>query len=350
LIFTFKGIEIIREKNMAIVPKKLSFQLRFRNKTKTRKIFSRSFQLQGLLKKHLNNSSSFYYSFIKKEEQKHLLRSPQISRSLININQETKVVKSARFFNKSLKDNLLHLGLAKMYHGETSLTIKEKAKSLLFTWVMRKITEHPYLQTRKKKNQSNLITPNQHAYTYKKKRFCKPSWFLTLNKIEDSYLQFAENPEDSNALKLQKLFSTDLQSNKNKSLNLGLKCNSIFLKKTGVALSRPKAKKLLFGRYGICFKQYSIISSKCVETAKLDIAKNLRKKGHFWIRICCDTPVSARPAETRMGKGKGSVSYWAAKVTPGQLFFEFSGVNLVQLKEIYQNLCEKSAIRLKMVY
>jgi large subunit ribosomal protein L16 len=111
-----------------------------------------------------------------------------------------------------------------------------------------------------------------------------------------------------------------------------------------------QANQLLFGHYGICFKQYSVISSKCAETAKLDIAKILRKKGRFWIRICCDIPISARPAETRMGKGKGSISYWAAKVNPGQLFFEFSGISLVQLKEIYQKLCKKSAISLKLVY
>ena len=124
---------------MAIVPKKFSFQLRFRNKTKTRKILSRNFRLQGLLKKHSNNCSHFYYSFVKKEEQKHLLRNPHTLRSLIIINQETKVVKSTRFFNKNLKDNLLYLGLPQMYHSQTSLIIKEKAKCLLFIWVVTKI-------------------------------------------------------------------------------------------------------------------------------------------------------------------------------------------------------------------
>lgn len=348
---------------MAIVPKKFSFQLRFRNKTKTRKILSRNFRLQGLLKKHFNSYSHFYYSFVKKEEQKHLLRNPQTLRSLIIINQETKVVKSARFFNKNLKDNPLYLGLPQMYHNQTSLIIKEKAKCLFFIWVVTKIREHCRLQAQRKNNQSNVIKPNKYAYTYKKKLFLRPTtrflrniitiknnYHTRLKKIENNNAQFIENPVDLNPLKLQKRLNSSLLSNKKKSLNNDFKCNYIFLKKKDMALNRPKAKKLLFGRYGICFKQYSIISSKCVETAKLDIAKNLRKKGRFWIRICCDTPVSARPAETRMGKGKGSVSYWAAKVNPGQLFFEFSGVSLVQLKEIYQKLCKKSAISLKMVY
>ena len=123
--------------------------------------------------------------------------------------------------------------------------------------------------------------------------------------------------------------------------------DSLFLKKNESC--KIRTNKLLFGYCGICFKQYGIISSKCVETAKLDIAKILRKKGRVWARICCDTPISARPAETRMGKGKGPISYWAAKVYPGQSFFEFSGITKTQLQEIYRALCQKSVINLKIV-
>lgn len=108
-------------------------------------------------------------------------------------------------------------------------------------------------------------------------------------------------------------------------------------------------KQLLFGKSGICFTQYATISAAYVETIKLDIAKILRKKGRVWSRICCDTPVSARPAETRMGKGKGSISYWVAKVEPGQLFFEFSGVTNAQLETIFQKLCKKTSVGLKII-
>ena len=136
---------------------------------------------------------------------------------------------------------------------------------------------------------------------------------------------------------------------------LVLQLSNLFLKKNPRVLSRSNSKlgesRLLFGDWGICFEQYGLVSSNYVETVRLDVAKILRKKGRVWIRICCDTPVSAKPAETRMGKGKGLIiNYWAAKVHPGQLFFEFSGVTKMQFKQIYQKLCQKSAISLKMVH
>lgn len=106
---------------------------------------------------------------------------------------------------------------------------------------------------------------------------------------------------------------------------------------------------LLFGIYGICFTQYGTIGSKYIETIKLDIARALRKKGRIWLRICCDTPVSARPIETRMGKGKGNVDGWEAKVKPGQLFLEFSGVSKIKVEEIFEKLCKKSKIKFKLI-
>jgi large subunit ribosomal protein L16 len=372
---------------MAVVPKKLSFQLRFRNKTKTRKIFSRNFRLQGLLKKDSNNSSRFYNPFVKKDK-KYLLKNPLMAlflktRSPGNI----KFIKKTRVDNNDLKDNLLYLGLSKTGHLEVKKqrafifypAIKEKAKCLLFTSVTTKtrISSHFY---REKKSNNNLvrqfypplknlrffylldqgIKTNQYLYIKKKKPFFKPSW--KTNRIEINNMAgmaskislnkqlLTEGQINYNVLESQKFLSTGCLSNKNKFLDNVLRSNYIFLEKKGIVLSRPRANLLLYGHYGICFKQYSIISSKCAETALLDIAKILRKKGRFWIRICCDTPISARPAETRMGKGKGSISYWAAKVNPGQLFFEFSRISLVQLKEIYQKLCKKSAVSLKLVY
>lgn len=128
---------------------------------------------------------------------------------------------------------------------------------------------------------------------------------------------------------------------------LVLSSDTLFLKEN--ENYKIKTSKLLFGRYGICFEQYGVISSKCVETVRLSIAQILRKKGRVWVRICCDTPVSARPPETRMGKGKGAVSYWGAKVYPGQFFLEFTGITKSQLQEIYRTLCQKSVVNLKIV-
>nr|YP_009420543.1 ribosomal protein L16 [Ulva pertusa]YP_010021445.1 ribosomal protein L16 [Ulva australis]ASO76187.1 ribosomal protein L16 [Ulva pertusa]ASO76229.1 ribosomal protein L16 [Ulva pertusa]QOL10286.1 ribosomal protein L16 [Ulva australis] len=109
------------------------------------------------------------------------------------------------------------------------------------------------------------------------------------------------------------------------------------------------SKRLLFGLYGIYSVQHATISAAYIETIKLDIAKTLKKKGRVWTRICCDCPVSARPAETRMGKGKGSISHWVARVRPGQLLFEFSGITKPQLDEIFQKLCKKTSIGLSII-
>nr|YP_010021465.1 ribosomal protein L16 [Ulva fenestrata]QOL10306.1 ribosomal protein L16 [Ulva fenestrata] len=109
------------------------------------------------------------------------------------------------------------------------------------------------------------------------------------------------------------------------------------------------SKRLLFGLYGIYSVQHATISAAYVETIKLDIAKALKKRGRVWTRICCDCPVSARPAETRMGKGKGSISHWVARVRPGQLLFEFSGITKPQLDEIFQKLCKKTSIGLSII-
>nr|WVH39733.1 ribosomal protein L16 [Ulva taeniata] len=146
--------------------------------------------------------------------------------------------------------------------------------------------------------------------------------------------------------------SNDIQSNhifypKQKSNIWLISTNDVyFVSQTHCSVS---SKKLIFGLYGICAVQYATISAAYIETIKLDIAKILKKKGRVWTRVCCDCPVSARPAETRMGKGKGSISHWVAKVRPGQLLFEFSGITKTQLDEIFQKLCKKTSIGLSVV-
>lgn len=114
-------------------------------------------------------------------------------------------------------------------------------------------------------------------------------------------------------------------------------------------LSYDYSHQLLFGSYGIIFEKHGKLSAKYIETVNLDIAKLLKKKSKVWLRICCDTPVTARPVETRMGKGKGAISHWEAKVFPGQVFFEFSGLTDSRAKQILANLQRKAPIDLKLV-
>ena len=343
---------------MAVVPKKLSFQLRFRSKTKTRKILNRDLRLQGLLKKDSSDSNSVCNAVVKKEQQL-LLKKRFCSFLKINTQrtEDTRITKAGRMTFKN--SNYLYLKLPEASMGlETHSVVKKKARSRLFTHFVEDICVSSGLN-QGARNHYCLVKPNKYSHVYKKKPFLRLSWSLTnritinssnyinLKKIEDSNRLSYGSGTDYNTFKPETFLNTDRVPNKDKLLSCVFKPASVYLKKK--AVPTPRVNRLLFGRYGICFRQYSIISSKCAETAKLDIAKSLRKKGRSWIRICCDTPISARPAETRMGKGKGSISHWAAKVSPGQLFFEFSGVSRVQLKEIYQKLCKKSAVSLKII-
>ena len=115
-------------------------------------------------------------------------------------------------------------------------------------------------------------------------------------------------------------------------------------------VSYGNTHQLLFGNYGIISETHGKLTAKFIKTIYLDIAKTLKKKSKVWLRLCCDTPVTARPVETRMGKGKGSISYWEAKIRPGQVLFEFSGLRLTSMHHILNDLQQKSSLRLRLVY
>lgn len=106
--------------------------------------------------------------------------------------------------------------------------------------------------------------------------------------------------------------------------------------------------ELLFGNFGFAFESHGTLSAKFIETARLDIARALKKKAKVWLRLCCDTPVTARPVETRMGKGKGSIIGWQVKVRPGQIFFEFSGVSRSGANDLLTLLLKKAPLNLKL--
>lgn len=87
------------------------------------------------------------------------------------------------------------------------------------------------------------------------------------------------------------------------------------------------------GEYGLQALEPGWITSRQIETVRRVIVRNNRRRGKYWIRIFPDKPVTAKPAETRMGKGKGSVDHWVAVVKPGRILFEISGVPGEQAKE-----------------
>lgn len=80
------------------------------------------------------------------------------------------------------------------------------------------------------------------------------------------------------------------------------------------------------GEFGLQALEPGWITSRQIEAIRRSIVREMRRRGKYWIRIFPDKPVTAKPAETRMGKGKGSVDHWVAVVKPGRVIFEISGV------------------------
>ena len=83
---------------------------------------------------------------------------------------------------------------------------------------------------------------------------------------------------------------------------------------------------LTFGSYGLKATEPQRVTARQIEATRRAITRYMKRSGRVWIRIFPDVPVSKKPTEVRMGKGKGSVEYWAAKVKPGRIMFEIDGV------------------------
>ncbi len=84
--------------------------------------------------------------------------------------------------------------------------------------------------------------------------------------------------------------------------------------------------ELQHGEYGLQALEPGWITSRQIEAVRRAMVRKMRRRGKYWIRIFPDKPVTAKPAETRMGKGKGSVDHWVAVVKPGRIMFEIAGV------------------------
>src|SRR3979411_1243974 len=90
---------------------------------------------------------------------------------------------------------------------------------------------------------------------------------------------------------------------------------------------------LNFGSYGLKSVEPERVTARQIEAARRAITREMKRAGRVWIRIFPDLPVSKKPVEVRMGKGKGSIEYWAARVKPGRIVFEVDGVDEATAKE-----------------
>lgn len=104
-----------------------------------------------------------------------------------------------------------------------------------------------------------------------------------------------------------------------------------------------------FGEYGLKALECGWITSRQIEAARVSISRAMSRTGKLWIRIFPDKPLTKKPAETRMGKGKGALEEWVAVVKPGRVMFELSGVSEEIAKEALRRASHKLPIKTKFV-
>ena len=106
---------------------------------------------------------------------------------------------------------------------------------------------------------------------------------------------------------------------------------------------------LNFGTYGLKAVEPERITSRQIEAARRAMTRAMKRAGRVWIRIFPDVPVTKKPTEVRMGKGKGSVEYWAARVKPGRIMFEIDGVDRETAKKALELAAAKLPIKTRFV-
>ena len=110
-----------------------------------------------------------------------------------------------------------------------------------------------------------------------------------------------------------------------------------------------RAVTLNYGQFGLKAMQPERVISRQIEAARIAVTRYMKREGKVWIRVFPDLPVSQKPAEVRMGKGKGAPEYWAATVTPGRILFEVDGVDGKVAKEALRLAAQKLPVRTKFV-
>ena len=106
---------------------------------------------------------------------------------------------------------------------------------------------------------------------------------------------------------------------------------------------------LNFGSFGLKAIEPARITARQIESARRAITRHMRRSGRIWIRIFPDVPVSSKPTEVRMGKGKGSPEYWMCRIKPGRVMFEIDGVGADLAKEAFDRASAKLPMKTKVV-
>lgn len=110
-----------------------------------------------------------------------------------------------------------------------------------------------------------------------------------------------------------------------------------------------RGSTITFGEYGLKAMEPHWITNRQIEAARVAITRHMKRMGKLWIRVFPDKPVTVKPAETRMGKGKGAPEYWVAVVKPGRILFELEGVSPEIARRAMQLAAAKLPIKTKFV-
>ena len=106
---------------------------------------------------------------------------------------------------------------------------------------------------------------------------------------------------------------------------------------------------LNFGSYGLKAMEPERVTARQIEAARRAMTRHMKRQGRVWIRVFPDVPVSSKPIEVRMGKGKGTIDFWAARVKPGRIMFEIDGVSDSVAKEALRLAAMKLPIKSRIV-
>jgi large subunit ribosomal protein L16 len=110
-----------------------------------------------------------------------------------------------------------------------------------------------------------------------------------------------------------------------------------------------RGTKVSYGEFGIQALEHGWITNRQIEAARIAMTRYIKRGGQVWIKIFPDKPITAKPAETRMGSGKGSPEYWVAVVKPGRVMFEIAGVPEETAREALRLASHKLSVKTKIV-
>ena len=110
-----------------------------------------------------------------------------------------------------------------------------------------------------------------------------------------------------------------------------------------------RGSQIAFGDFGLKTLQPGWLTSRQIEASRIAVTRHMKRQGKVWIRIFPDKPITAKPAEVRMGKGKGAPSHWVAVIRPGRILFECEGVDKAQAQEAMRLAAQKLPVKCKFV-